>query len=103
MNDMRLIDADALAENLTMLAKYEDKWRSNVILGVVSTVRNTKTIDAVPVCRCKDCEHYASANGKDSGKPCGYGQCGWPTGIRGIVCADDYCSFGERKEADGNG
>lgn len=46
---MRLIDADALAENLELLAKYEDNWRQSVVLGVASTIRNTKTIDAVPV------------------------------------------------------
>ena len=54
--------------------------------------------DVVEVVRCKDCENFADAKGKDSGKPCGYGQCKLPTGIRGIVCADDFCSFGERRE-----
>lgn len=46
---VRLIDADPLEENLTLLAKYEDDFRANVILGVVETVRFAKTIDAVPV------------------------------------------------------
>ena len=55
---MRLIDADALEENLTLLAKHEDDFRANVILGVVSTVRFAKTIDAVPVVRCKDCKNW---------------------------------------------
>ena len=55
----------------------------------------------VHVVRCKDCEHFAEAKGKDSGKPCGYGQCKYPTGIRGIVFADDFCSFGKRRDDDG--
>ena len=100
MNDMRLGDLDALAENLTMLAKYEDGFRANVILGVVSTVRNTKAIDAVPVCRCKDCKWYG-ANPYDWENEdemfCKYWIDYLPTN------ADDFCSYGERKEADGNG
>ena len=46
---VRLIDADTLEKNLTLLAKHEDDFRANVILGVVETVRFAKTIDAVPV------------------------------------------------------
>lgn len=60
-------------------------------------VQEAPAVDAVEVVRCKDCKHFADAKGKDSGKPCGYGQCKWPTGMIGIVCADDYCSFGERR------
>ena len=33
-----------------------------------------KKVDAVEVVRCKDCKHFVDAKGKDSGKPCGYGQ-----------------------------
>lgn len=56
---------------------------------------------AESVVRCKECKHFADAKGKDSGKPCGYGQCKFATGIRGIVCADDFCSFGERRADNG--
>lgn len=44
---MRLIDADALTNALELLAKYEDDFRHSVILGVVGTIRNTPTVDAV--------------------------------------------------------
>ena len=66
----------------------------------VKDIETAPAVDAVEVVRCKDCEHFADAKGKDSGKPIGYGQCKWSTGIRGIVCADDYCSFGERRTDD---
>lgn len=89
---MRLGDLDALAENLTMLAKYEDEWRSNVILGVVSTVRNTKTIDAVPVVRCKDCEHSYFV------KSCSKYEC--RKGCGTLKYSDDFCSYGKRKDGD---
>lgn len=57
--------------------------------------------DVAPVVRCKDCENFVDAKGKDSGKQCGYGQCKVPTGIRGIVCADDFCSFAKRMDEEG--
>lgn len=56
--------------------------------------------DVVEVVRCKDCEYFADANGKDSGKPCGYGICQNSFGIRSIICSDDFCSFGKRREED---
>ena len=95
---MRLIDAKEMESGIKEAFK-ENPFLMGMLLR---WVRKHPTIDAVPVVRCKDCNNYADAIGKDSGKPCGYGQCKWPTGIRGIVCADDYCSFGERKDGSGN-
>ena len=86
---MRLIDADALPVN-----------NRPTFFELLDAIEDAPTIDAAPAVRCKDCEYFVSANGKDSGKPCGYGQCGLPTGIRGIVCVDDFCSFGKQKEDD---
>lgn len=94
---MRLIDADALGigrcSKDLLPAAYCAGWN-----GVINLIEDAPTIDAVPVVRCKDCEHFADAKGKDSGKPCGYGSCNFAVGIRGIVCADDFCSFGKRKD-----
>ena len=92
---MRLIDADALPVNMS--ASNRPSY-----FELLDAIEDAPVIDAVPVVRCKDCNNYTGARGKDSGKPCGYGQCELPTGIRGIVCADDYCSFGERRDSDGN-
>lgn len=50
------------------------------------------------VVRCKDCNHFKETNGKDSGKPCGYGKCMKPFFIQMIVDAYDFCSYGERRE-----
>lgn len=60
-------------------------------------------VDAVEVTRCRDCKFYEELNGKDSGKPVGYGYCRNPTGINGIAYEDDFCSYGERKDGDENG
>ncbi len=56
--------------------------------------------DVVAVVRCKECKHFLETKGIDSGKPCGYGLCKLPTGIRGLVSADDFCSYGERRGDD---
>lgn len=89
---MRLGDLDALAENLTLLAKYEDAFSANVILGVVSTVRNTKTIDAVPVVRCKDCIHYEMGVCLKIYSDGAVSKYAWQERK-----PDDFCSYGERR------
>ena len=54
--------------------------------------------DMVAVVRCKDCKHKRHLQGAtDEANVCGLG---W--GLRGIVAEEDFCSYGERKEADGN-
>lgn len=55
-------------------------------------------INYVEVVRCKDCKYFAETNGKDSGKPCGYGKCMKPFFIQMIVDAEDFCSYGKRRE-----
>ena len=89
---MRLGDLDALAENLKLLAKHEDEWRQGVILGVVSTVRNTKTIDAVPVVRCAECIHRTHDG---SGKP-------YCLALEMYLNKelDFFCSYGERRDGE---
>ena len=46
---MRLIDADALVENLELIAKYQPDCKQSTILGVCATIRATKAVDAEPV------------------------------------------------------
>ena len=91
---MRLIDADAL------IAKAYIMQEPNGFIHSVVTERQivgSPTIDAVPVVRCEKCACFEEATGKDSGKPVGYGRCRRPFGLIGIVSADDFCSYGERR------
>lgn len=83
---MRLIDADAL---MTWLDNcYDDE---QVSIGfVVGLIKDTPTINAVEVVRCKECKHYSI-----EGETTQFGWCGYwnkPT--------DEmrYCSDGERRE-----
>ena len=68
---------------------------TNTLYGIPVEIEDGNTVRVV---RCKDCKHFVDAKGKDSGKPCGYGQCTSVSGLSWIICADDFCSAGERKE-----
>ena len=83
---MRLIDGDALM----------DEANSDGAYGYVDAkqISEAPTIDAVEVVRCKDCkwlygvmDNYCCIN------------------HRGLVeiCENSFCSYGERKDGDGNG
>lgn len=89
---MRLIDADALE------LRYEFGCDNYGILcvplrDVNESIKKAKTIDAVPIVRCKDCKHHYD---------CGIHFCD----RLGMDCPDDsdfFCSYGERKDGDSNG
>lgn len=79
---MRLVDAK-FAERLAK-SKYQDK---PVILGwFLRLIRQSPTIDAVPVVRCWECIYR-------DGTP------GQPNILCGQMHDDDFCSYGQRKEA----
>ena len=96
---MRLIDADAVSNKLEEIASEPDyqhegeDWMTGVIIAQTE-VDFAPTIDAVPVVRCKDCK-YKNFDGI-GGLWCG----------RHSMYIDDvegFCSYGERKDGDGNG
>ena len=92
---MRLIDADSLIEDLELLAKHQESFRQSVILGVVHTIKARSTIDAVKVVRCGDCKYRFKNNG--------HSRDGCPIIDANIwMDGDDFCSYGERKDGDGN-
>lgn len=103
---MRLIDADALKENLSesydSLRKIYDGLRYNsekaicsgqlaTFLEAIMRIREAPTIDAEPVVRCKDCKQNLGIQGDFI--ECGY----WLD----IVKPNGFCSYGERRESDG--
>lgn len=87
---MRLIDADALLRPISCYdpVKYTYEYGDVV---TVQDIKSIPTIDAVPVVRCKDCEHFK--------KPLSLvnyqiGVCSiWEE----IAKPDDYCSYAERR------
>lgn len=87
---MRLIDADAVKFEVeygydnhgVLLVPYRD---------IKKSMEATKTVDAIPVVRCKECKHYEPEEYE-------FG-CVFAGGLS-YVKADDYCSYGERKDYD---
>lgn len=94
---MRLIDADAVKfnfqygrdDNGILLVPYRDAKK---------LIEAAKTVDAVPVVRCKECKWFADNNDGD------WFGC-WLFQTIQIIPEDtpkpdDYCSYGERKDYD---
>ena len=95
---MRLIDADALIEDIkTKLWDWntvDSITSSTVLKQTITDIDNAPTIDAVPVVRCKDCKCWTEwENGTGS---CSRYALDWVG-----MDADDVCSMGERKDNDG--
>lgn len=92
---MRLIDADALWDELT-----EDLEDGDVLYRIPpNAIDDAPTVDAVPVVRCGVCKFWepygskGSRNGEDLLELEG-GCMKW----RGRHLESDFCSFGEPKE-----
>ena len=96
---MKLIDADEI--KIQVKRQYEDchGYSGNkkaiyreAILAVRSILHSAKTIDAVPVVRCRECVHYEMGvclKIYDDGAASRYA---WQERK-----PDDFCSYGERK------
>ena len=97
---MRLIDADALIKEANADGAY----------GYVDAkqIADAPTVDAVPVVRCRECKHfwhYGKTSLFINGKNIKAGWCQrrirYDEEYR--MTADDFCSYGERKDGDRNG
>ena len=71
---------------------YSDFHRSMADLASLrELLEDTPTADVVEVVRCKDCKNLMFSNF--------YGECS--KAHMGIVRPDDFCSYGERKDENG--
>lgn len=86
---MRLIDIDALPNYKLIGTMALGSERSPAELRIVlwEDIKSMPTIDAAPVVRCWECVHR-------DGTP------GQPNILCGQMHDDDFCSYGQRKEAD---
>ena len=94
---MRLIDADDLKKTWYKEHNIEPGESGAMFVGnneLPKFIDRARTIDAVPVVRCKDCKHFrtfrTSSDGEEIRACVG----------KGIVDLnyDDFCSKGERKD-----
>ena len=92
---MRLIDADALMEQLIKKkagvanGRYTEGFNDALMRfrSMVSSAAKYSSIDAVEVVRCRDCKLYYDGN---MGRYCQMTLC--------AVEANNFCSCGKRKE-----
>ena len=96
---MRLCDLDEI--KIQVKRQYEDchGYSGNkkaiyreAILAVRSILHSAKTIDAIPVVRCRERKHYDTAD-FDGNILCG---CTLHSAMLDIT-PDSFCSYGERK------
>ena len=95
---MRIIDADSLLESISTMS---DLKMNGVTIALA--VAKCVTIDAVPVVRCRECEHWKPSGSKagNSFSDMEYiGGCEFTNYCRR---ESDFCSYGERKEGSDNG
>ena len=93
---MRLIDGDALLKIFEERLRVEqggdgtkERWAYMAWLRSLNAIKDAPTIDAVEVVRCKDCKNNPKTD-------VGWISC--PMTGRDTRKANDYCSYGERKE-----
>lgn len=95
---MRLVDVHDL-DILGYLEEFpeceSDKAWNAAVREICAYVNLAPEVDAMPVVRCKDCERWdddPDTYGADNG-PKGKCMKSFET-----MCADDFCSYGERKD-----
>ena len=82
---MRLIDADALKEELCK--EYRHFSQRIAIFQVFEAIKKAPTLDAVPVVRCRNCEHAEVYNYLDM----------WCNKFDRAMGYKWFCSFGDRR------
>ena len=98
-NEKRLIDANALKESVMKeIRHYWNEGEGGYYLAedVIPDIDDAPTVDAVEVVRCRICKNYNRI--PNIGRPMCTKFLGLP-----IPKPDDFCSYGERKDGDGNG
>ena len=101
--EKRLIDAGELIKHIEKTlnnAKGSTNWdfgRQGGILSARGLIEAAPTVDAVEVVRCQECRYFdPKADGTVGFCKCGE-VCGYCHSMR---VADDFCSYGERRDKD---
>lgn len=93
---MRLIDADALEMFLADNYGYP-------VIDILGDIAKFPTVDAVEVVRCKDCKHWHEETGWCAEHSSFIDADGafchpWESANWKMFDANDYCSYGKRKD-----
>ena len=88
-NEKRLIDSDRLIRSLKAMTSEYDAVSLH---GIINSLKEWPTLDAVEVVRCKDCVFCKLYS--ESGEY----HCRTMKGMYRAVKPNDFCSYGERNE-----
>ena len=93
---MRLIDADWLSEAIhdNVPAPYEDAVFATE--DCLTEVYAAPTVDAVPVVRCRDCQHWKPTGSKAGNSFSDMEYIGGCEFTKYCRRESDFCSYGER-------
>lgn len=95
-NEQMLIDATSLKDEILSWAVCIKKPHLLNREDTMFVIDNAPTVDAVPVVRCKECKHWKLIDSLNPHRECqifyGLHEYGY------LTSADDFCSYGERKE-----
>lgn len=92
---MRLINADEMLKNYQDICEEVSCYECSFYIyeepsvtwcRLRNFIQNAETIDAVPVVRCKDCNHYESC-----------GDTGFCLLVQAGAYPDGFCAWAERK------
>ena len=94
---MRLIDAEQLSESIheNVSALYEDAVFAKE--DCLTEVYAAPTVDAVPVVRCRDCQHWKPTGSKAGNSFSDMEYIGGCEFTKYCRRESDFCSYGERK------
>ena len=100
---MRLIDADRLSEVIydNVSALYEDAVCAKE--DCLTEIDAAPTVDAVPVVRCRECQHWKPTGSKAGNTFSDMEYIGGCEFTKYCRRESDFCSYGERKEGADNG
>ena len=97
---MSLINREALLSYADLWASCGEHYNAE---DVIMMIKTAPTVDAVPVVRCRECQHWKPTGSKagNSFSDMEYiGGCEFTNYCRR---ESDFCSYGERKEGADNG
>ena len=92
---MRLIDADNLVPDF---CDAEIEYGTKPVHFSANAIDLAPTVDAVPVVRCRDCQHWKPTGSKAGNSFSDMEYIGGCEFTKYCRHESDFCSYGERKE-----
>ena len=102
-NEKRLIDAKAGKKVFSAIAQPAEYKGVIHMVVPISEIDKLPTVDAVPVVRCRECMHWKPTGSKAGNSFSNMEYIGGCEFTNYCRRESDFCSYGKRKDGDGNG